>query len=104
MWVKLLGGLKWVHILLISYQFFFIKKAASPSKYGDGNRLYLIVEPSGAKRWEQRLTIQGRRRDIGLGSASIVSLEDARTKAHDNKRIARLGATHLLKSIENKAK
>ena len=59
----------------------FIKKAASPGKYGDGNRLYLVVEPSGAKRWEQRLTIQGRRRDIGLGSVSIVGLEDARTNA-----------------------
>jgi hypothetical protein len=66
----------------------FIKKAASPGKYGDGNGVYLIVEPSGAKRWEQRLTIQGRRRYVGLGSASIVSLENARTKAHDNKRIA----------------
>jgi hypothetical protein len=52
----------------------FIKKAASPGKYGDGNGLYLIVEPSGAKRWEQRVTIKGRRRDIGLGSVSIVSL------------------------------
>ena len=73
----------------------FIKKAASPGKYGDGNGLYLVVEPSGAKRWEQRLTIQGRRRDIGLGSVSIVSLEDARTAARDNKRIARLGGDPL---------
>ena len=73
----------------------FIKKAASPGKYGDGNGLYLVVEPSGAKRWEPRLTIQGRRRDIGLGSVSIVSLEDARTAARDNKRIARLGGDPL---------
>jgi hypothetical protein len=46
----------------------FIKKAASPGKYGDGNGIYLIVEPSGTKRWEQRFTIQGRRRYVGLGS------------------------------------
>ena len=55
----------------------FIKKAASPGKYVDGNGLYLIAEPSGAKLWEQIFTSKGRRRDIGLGSLSIVSLKDA---------------------------
>ena len=39
-----------------------------PGKYGDGNGLMLLVEPSGSKRWIQRLVIIGRRRDIGHGS------------------------------------
>jgi hypothetical protein len=39
--------------------------------------------------------VNGKRRDIRLGSASIVSLEDARTAARDNKRIARLGGDPL---------
>ena len=46
-------------------------------KYGDGHGLDLIVNASGTKRWEQRLVIQGRHRDIGLGNAVLVSLEEA---------------------------
>ena len=38
-----------------------VKKINTPGKYGDGHGLYLIVDSSGAKRWEQRLTVQGRR-------------------------------------------
>jgi hypothetical protein len=52
----------------------FVKKAKEPGKYGDGNGLFLHVKLSGAKHWVQRLTVNGKRRDIGLGSASIVSL------------------------------
>ena len=69
----------------------FVKKTIAPGKYGDGHGLYLIVDASGAKRWEQRLVIQGRRRDIGLGSVALVSLEEARKQALKNKRLARSG-------------
>ena len=68
-----------------------VKKINTPGKYGDGHGLYLIVDSSGAKRWEQWLTVQGRRRDIGLGSLSLVSLEEAREIALKNKRLARDG-------------
>ena len=40
-----------------------VKKINTPGKYGDGHGLYLIVDSSGAKRWKQRLTVQGGRRD-----------------------------------------
>ena len=33
----------------------------------DGNGLMLDVKPSGSKSWVQRLVIQGKRRDFGLG-------------------------------------
>jgi integrase len=59
--------------------------------YADGQGLYLKVDPSGAKRWVQRLVIQGRRRDLGLGSASVVSLADAREAALQNRKLARSG-------------
>jgi hypothetical protein len=32
----------------------FVKKTIAPGKYGDGHGLYLIVDASGAKRWEQQ--------------------------------------------------
>ena len=59
--------------------------------HADGNGLYLVIESSGAKRWMQRLVIQGRRRDIGLGSVKIVTLEEARDCAVQYRRIARAG-------------
>ena len=62
-------------------------------RYGDGNGLYLAVRPGryGSKAWVQRLTIHGVSRDIGLGSAELVSLEEARQVALANRKIARAG-------------
>ena len=64
---------------------------SDPGWHADGNGLYLVIESSGAKRWMQRLVIQGRRRDIGLGSVKIVTLEEARDCAVRHRRIARAG-------------
>ena len=64
-------------------------------RYGDGNGLYLLVKPGprgGGKSWVQRLAINGTRRDLGLGSAELVTLAEAREAAHDNRRRARAGA------------
>jgi hypothetical protein len=58
-----------------------IRSQMEPGFYGDGNGLYLKVDPSGAKRWIQRIVIQGKRRDIGLGSTTLVSLAEAREAA-----------------------
>lgn len=62
-----------------------------PGRYGDGNGLYLIVDPSGAKRWVLRTVVQGTRRDIGLGGLRLVSLAEARAKAQEYRRLAREG-------------
>jgi len=63
--------------------------------YADGHGLYLKVDPSGSKRWVQRLVIQGRRRDLGLGSATVVGLADAREAALGNRKLARSGRDPL---------
>lgn len=62
-------------------------------RYGDGNGLYLVVRPGryGSKAWVQRLTIHSVSRDFGLGSAELVSLEEARQVAAANRKIARAG-------------
>lgn len=44
-----------------------VRQLKQPGRYADGNGLYLVADPSGAKRWLLRLVVQGRRRDIGLG-------------------------------------
>lgn len=66
-----------------------------PGKYHDGNGLILKVDPSGAKRWIQRVTVKGRRREFGLGSAELVTLSEAREIALDNRRIAHSGLDPL---------
>lgn len=63
---------------------------AKPGRYADGNGLYLFVEPSGAKRWVLRVAVNGKRRDMGLGSAQIVTLADARAEAMRLRKIARV--------------
>jgi len=61
-----------------------------PGKHHDGGGLglYLRVEPNGARFWVQRITIRGKRRELGLGSPPTVTLAKARDKATDNKRVA----------------
>ena len=66
-------------------------RSAGPGNYVDGNGLMLRVRNSGTRQWIQRLTIHGRRVDLGLGSAELVKLADARRVAADNRAIARTG-------------
>jgi integrase len=69
----------------------FVDQIKSKGTYRDGSGLLLRVEPSGAKRWVLRITVGGRRRDIGLGSGREVSLREAREQAYDLRRVARSG-------------
>ena len=62
----------------------FVENVSEAGKYYDQYGLFLHVRPSGAKKWLQRYTFQGRRREIGLGSAKIVSVATARRNAHQN--------------------
>jgi integrase len=68
-----------------------VRQTKVPGRHADGNGLYLLVEPSGAKRWVLRTIVHGRRRDIGLGSARLVSLAEAREKANLYRKTARAG-------------
>ena len=72
-----------------------INALKTAGRYADGNGLYLVVEPSGAKRWLLRTIIQGRRRDIGLGGLSLVTLAEARVKALAYRKVARDGGDPL---------
>jgi integrase len=62
----------------------FVENVGKAGKYYDQHGLFLHVRPSGAKKWLQRYTFQGRRREIGLGSAKIVPVATARRNAHQN--------------------
>lgn len=66
-------------------------KNAKPGRHGDGGGLYLLVSQTGAKSWMLRIQTGGRRRDIGLGSASDFTLEEARDRARELRKVARTG-------------
>lgn len=73
-----------------------VKQVKKPGAYADGNGLYLVVSRTGAKRWALRTVIQGKRRDMGLGGAQLVSLAEAREKAQQYRKIAREGGDPFL--------
>lgn len=60
-------------------------KSLRPGVHCDGNGLYLTVAPGGSKSWSQRVSIGGRRRQMGLGPYPTVSLAQARALAAANK-------------------
>ena len=61
-------------------------KTAGTGVYSDGNGLTLRVSDSGGRTWVQRVSIDGKQRNIGLGSFPAVSLKEARDRAIDNLR------------------
>jgi integrase len=68
-------------------------------RHGDGNGLYLVVDPSGARRWIVRVVVKGQknkmggplRTDFGLGGADIVTINQARERALEYRRMAKQG-------------
>lgn len=77
-----------------------VRTVQEPGKYFDGQGLYLRVETNGSRFWVQRITIRGKRCELGLGSPSLVSLAEARTIALDNRKLARAGGDPLASKRE----
>jgi len=71
------------------------KSLSKPGMYRADPTLYLRIAPSGTKHWIQRLTIDGRRHDLGLGGFPLVSLVEARELAFENRRKVRGGGNPL---------
>ena len=77
-----------------------VRNLKTPGRYPDGATLYLVVWPSRSKSWVQRLTIGGRRADLGLGGYPAMSLAQARRKAQDNRALAKSGGDPLAEKRE----
>ena len=66
---------------------------------GDGSGLHLVVDRSGARRWLVRVVFKGQknksggplRTDFDLGAADIVTLNQARERALEYRRMAKQG-------------
>lgn len=68
-----------------------IRNLKQPGRYSDGNGLILDIGKSGRGSWIVRVQVDGRRRDIGLGSLSGLSLGQAREAAAQIRRDAKAG-------------
>ena len=60
----------------------FVRSCTTPGVYIDGG-LRLRVMSNGSRTWIMRITIHSHRRDISLGSLALLSLAEAREKAHE---------------------
>lgn len=68
-----------------------VQKLDKAGRYGDGQGLYLVVSPGGSKSWVQRIQVDGKRRDKGLGGYPAVSIAQARRLADANRVDVRRG-------------
>ena len=73
----------------------FVRAVKRPGRYGDGrggHGLSLLVKPTKSgrlsKTWSQRLRIDGKPVNVGLGPYPVVMLSDARRAALENRRMA----------------
>src|SRR5262249_33211786 len=85
-----------------------VARTKTPGMYGDCGGLWLQVTSAGAKSWilrywvaerdpttgavvrdEQTNKARGRSREMGLGSCTIMSLEEARDQAREYRRLLR---------------
>src|SRR5262249_19571623 len=67
-----------------------VAAARKPGYLADGSGLYLQIARGGTKAWVFRYALGGRRREMGLGSARVVTLKQAR-------QLAREAREHLLR-------
>ena len=64
-----------------------VGQTKKPGMYADGGGLYLRVAKEGTKHWVYRFMLNGRPRWMGLGPVALFSLQEARGKALDARRL-----------------
>ena len=71
----------------------FVRSVSQPGRYGDGRggfglSLLVKLRENGrlSKTWSQRLRIDGKVTNVGLGSWPVTTLKEAREKALENRR------------------
>jgi len=96
-------------------------KSAKVGRHPDGDGLYLLVKATGARSWLLRVQVEGKRRDIGLGSVDLtgkrdpaeedvpilirrrLSLAEAREKAAILRRFAKAGRDPVIERDKDRS-
>jgi integrase len=82
---------------------FNVKQVANltkPGIYSDGGGLYLRIRPSGTRSWLFICMLNGKRREMGLGSTLDVTLAKAREKAEAARAIFLDGRDPVLERVK----
>lgn len=76
---------------------------ANPGTYQDGDGLVLRVDKRGGAYWLLRLQRDGKRQDIGLGSAKLLTLAEARHKATGLRKAVKVDHRDILAEKKDEA-
>lgn len=71
--------------------FLVVRNIREPGLHADGNNLYLNVTSTGSRSWTLIYNFRGKRRELGLGSARVVTLADARKRAMEAAQMRQQG-------------
>lgn len=81
-----------------------VKAALSkPGAYQDGDGLFLRVDKRGGASWNLRLQREGKRTDLGLGSAKLLTLAEARDKASDLRKAIKVEKRDIMAERRDEA-
>ena len=76
---------------------------ANPGTYQDGEGLFLKVDKRGGASWTLRLQRDGKRQDIGLGSARLLTLAEARDRASGLRKAVKVERRDVLAEKRDEA-
>jgi integrase len=76
---------------------------ANPGTYQDGEGLFLKVDKRGGAYWLLRLQRDGKRQDIGLGSAKLLTLAEARHKSAGLRKAVKMDRRDVLAEKKDEA-
>ena len=67
-------------------------KSAGPGKFNDGHGLWLVKRSDGGEQWVLRVTVFGKRREMGLGSITtcgcgVTKIAENRTNVGTAKKL-----------------
>lgn len=80
----------------------FVRTVTQKGKFHDGQGLglFLLVDSNGRKFWVQRIVIEDKRHELGLGGFPLISLAEAREKAFEIKREVRAGRNPIKERLK----
>jgi hypothetical protein len=80
-----------------------VRAEKRPGRHSDGGGLYLVVDPSGAKRWLFLFRRGGKLKEMGLGGVNSVSLATARDRAEGARKVIAEGKNPIEERRKNTA-
>lgn len=75
---------------------------SKPYKLADERGLYILISPSGSKRWHLRFSFKGQKKKISFGPFPEVSLKSARTKRDEARTLVADGVDPLQQRRDQK--